>query len=181
LSRVWYDDFGRPRQLIEPGDVTTEWSYQRTGELNLPVEVRQTVEGGETTITRHDVLGRVAQSERTALGGNLFQNLFYDALGNLIFAQRPHRLDVQSAEAFVFTYDNLNRVLSTTHPDGGSTTSCYELNTTCTQDARGFSHCTQLDWVGRLEHSIDPGTAPESCADALAKAPQLTLSSPCSI
>jgi RHS repeat-associated protein len=170
LSRVWYDDFGRPRLLIEPGEVTTEWSYQRTGEPALPTEVRQIAEGGETT-TRYDVLGRVAQSERTALGGNLFQNLVYDTRGNLVLAERPHRLSMQSAEAFVFSYDNLNRVLDTAHPDGGTTTSCYQLNTACTRDGRGFSHCTQLDWVGRLEHSIDPGTSPVSCADALAQAP----------
>lgn len=171
LTRLWYDDFGRPRLLIEPGDATREWSYQRTGEPTLPVEVRHSAEGGETTTTRHDVLGRVAQSERTALGGNLVQNLVYDTRGNLVLAERPHRASVPSAEAFVFSYDNLNRVLNTAHPDGGTTTSCYQLNTACTQDARGFSHCTRLDWVGRLEHSIDPGTSPVSCADALVQAP----------
>jgi YD repeat-containing protein len=110
--------------LIEPGNVTTEWSYQRTGEATLPLAMRQTAEGGETTTAHHDILGRIARSERSALGGDLVQNLFYDTRGNLVVAERPHRASVQDSEAFAFTYDNLHRVLSTAHPDGGTTRRC---------------------------------------------------------
>jgi RHS repeat-associated protein len=166
VADTWFDDFGRVRMAIGPDNVATTYGYDRAT-VQTPLRHTIDAEGGESVVFDFDVLARPVRTVRTGLGGLMFQVRQYDNRGFLVRVERPHKGNVLSPQQTLFEYDDLGRLRTAVHPNGGLTAHCYADRKYCVQNARGFTSCSERDAVGGIVRSVDPVDAPELCESAL--------------
>jgi RHS repeat-associated protein len=101
--------------------------------------------------------GKVAEVLEEDESGNLTiaTNYGYDAMGRLLSI-------VQGVQTRSFTYDNLGRLLSETHPESGAATYIYDANSNLVSktDARGISTTYIYDELNRVTQKNHSDSTP---------------------
>jgi RHS repeat-associated protein len=175
VNRVWYDPYGRPEKVIQPGDSdgepTQKYIYGDAGlasvtaPLKIETQQRENCNGCYiVTQTYYDGLGRAVQTRAEAAGGQQrVTNTIYDALGRSLRQfvpayeansnyNRPAGWDTRPNT--LNTYDMLGRVTQVTGPDGVATTMGYgnasNMAYVTTTNARGVPQNSLSDGLGQL-------------------------------
>jgi len=166
----WFDDFGRLRTEILQDNTRNDTDYLSSVVADKPYHIVHRETGGETNTVDYDVLDRPVTTHRSGVSGQIVQNLTYDLRGLMDSVERPHKTSLLLAETVLLGHDDLGRVTSETHPDGGQFSHCYRGRVHCLTNARGFTSCSVLDPQGRVIRSIDPGATSTTCEQGLAAA-----------
>ena len=137
-----YDALNRP-QIVQTADASqTATSYSG----NTTTVADQT---GRKRVYTYDALGRLTSVVEDPTGANLLTSYGYDALGDLKSVS-------QSAQTRTFSYDSLQRLLSSTQPESGTINYQYDGagNLVWRSDARGEETCYAYDATNRLRQKI---------------------------
>jgi RHS repeat-associated protein len=185
-SRQEYDALGRVKRTYNPyrttNDETYGWTEMSYDALSRVTKV-ETFKAGEistgavvtaysgNTVTVTDQAGKQRKSVTDALGRlttiyeapndasyNYQTSYQYDALGNL-------RTVNQGAQARIFTYDSLSRLISAQNPESGTTQYSYDENGNLQTktDARGTQTAYTYDALNRITgRSYSGGTAAQT-------------------
>jgi RHS repeat-associated protein len=118
--RYQYDTLGRTTSVIEPNGNSTQTTYN-----DLASWILTTGENGISRCNVYDWLGRllsVVENATSICRPGIVTNYYYDQVGNLL------RLTTSTNQSTFCAYDNLNRLLKTSYPDGTSETYTYDNN-----------------------------------------------------
>lgn len=134
-----YDNWGAPYKSVSPEGVVSlsltnlcvtgcpAGAYYYSTQLQM----HKTQKGylAPPQYTYYDKLGRVIREETlNANGQKVFQDYQYDLYSRLIAASLPY-IDGQTAQWVQTSFDDLDRVLTTTYADGGSVVNSYSATT----------------------------------------------------
>jgi RHS repeat-associated protein len=135
-------------QLAEGGSITYSYSNKKVTVTNTD---------GKRRKYTYQEDGKVAEVLEEDDSGNLTvaTTYNYDAMGRLITV-------VQGVQTRSFTYDNLSRLLSETHPESGTATYTYDYNSNLLSktDARGISTIYTYDELNRVTQKTYSDTTP---------------------
>ncbi len=176
---IQYDDYGRAERMDRPlgagldaqGRAQDEIViYGDYGSASSPSYVHlkrcETVSNNNCTgylesATFYDGRGRVIQEQAEAeeAGQIILVNYAYDERGNLEKKSVPYQV-IGSIGTYVspdwnqpytaYTYDGLDRPLSTTHPDGTVAETAYRYLETAVVDANDHQQVSEVDGFGRM-------------------------------
>jgi RHS repeat-associated protein len=147
LTTTWqYDGFGRKTQESRADGTVSTWAYQRCVDISgcpslAQYRVLTTATGSPAASVYYDSLNREIRSETTGFNGTLVRkDTEYDSRGRVARVSSPYYVG-DTVQWSVPTYDDLNRVLTQTTPDGAVTSTTYAgLTTTVTiSPSAGFT------------------------------------------
>jgi RHS repeat-associated protein len=142
-----YDGFGR---LVETNYADGGFEHVSNGALGFQQVTTTTAGGGHTSVLV-DPLGReVEQRVRTFDGTTATVFTEYDDRGRVLRRSRPTLPDATPLYT-TYGYDNRDRVISVTHPDGAVTRHEYIGRETHTSDPRNTESYTVLNVDGDVE------------------------------
>ncbi len=147
-----YDSMGRVTLVTKPDLNTTSITYNDLGSW-----VRTTDENGVGQCKISDRLGRllsVVENATTICGGGIVSNYYYDEVGNLA------KITSATVQSTTYSYDNLNRLTSTTYPDGTTEKYGYDTSDNLVQktDKNNVQTNYSYDSINRLVSIAYHGT-----------------------
>ncbi len=168
---------GRPYTVTTPDGAVTSYSYPSANEVDSTL----TGAGGQLSST-HSFLDGLGRPVRTAAwngqpdtSANWYQtDTCYDANGRTATASLPYAGDGsasnQQCSGTQYTYDGLDRVLTSSNPDG-TTTYNYGGRATAVTDVNGVQNVSQVDALGRTtavceissNSNMPASGAPQNC------------------
>jgi RHS repeat-associated protein len=165
VMQTWNDGFGRPVVQLMPNGLTTRQSYSYLDAFR-PISVDVQTNAG--THVRHDfdLRNRLYEEHAWAAQSKELRQVFgYDRDGNLQTVSRPTDVTQPVGGVTTYSYDARGIRRETLLQNGGVVQTCYDLQTVCTTDPRGFSNCQIRDDRGRIVSMVEPVQLP--CGQAL--------------
>jgi RHS repeat-associated protein len=148
VTTMRYDGFGRLRGTFH-ADGSSE-TIDHSVVLQSEVTTTSTAGGGQSS-TSTDPLGRPNLSQVTAFDGSPSSvSTYYDPLGRATLVSRP-RAAGETARYTTTVYDNLDRPVSVTAPDGVVVRHTYLNRETHSYDGRGTQSFTVTNADGEIE------------------------------
>jgi len=148
-----YDGFARLRFVNTPDSADIAFHYDLDADGHPRIIEMPT--GGAATFISYDRLGREIARQWESFDGSLVgTETTYDAQGHIQSVSRPHLPSVP-ANVRSFTYDNLDRPLLMTQPDGTSQIFVYEGLKTLHWDEKGNQSFVVQDELGRIASSVN--------------------------
>ena len=166
-----YDQWGRPLQVMRPGDdptnPTVRYTYTNYGGASAPYWVKQEQKESGTSYlesrTFYDGLGRTVQTQAEAVSSSqsIVASTQYNPLG-VFQATAPYthtaglgvngnyRTPQWSQPSTYTTYDALGRVIRITQPDNSQVNTSYQDRTTTVLDPLNHKTVRITDAFGRL-------------------------------
>ena len=152
-----YDALGRITRIIKPDGNSTQLSYN-----DVNSQVISSDEYGNQRCTIRDFLGRTVSvieysdatcHPRTIGGYTYVTNYSYDSVGNL------KSVLTANGQNTTYTYDNLNRAVEMSYPDGTFQSSTYDSigNVVGTTDRNNVATLYSYDSIGRLQTATHCG------------------------
>lgn len=130
-----YDWFGRPSTRTYPSDFEIQYAYTSNGDLdqvtgngltlwscsnvNALGQIYSYSQGSNSTSVTYNIHGELNQVET---GSIMDMQYSFDDRGNLL-----HRIDNDTDQKEVFTYDNLNRLTGIEYSDNGTHQTAYDV------------------------------------------------------
>jgi len=158
-TRMRYDKFGRLRETNRADGSFEHVTYE------VPTSITQrtttTMSGGGVSTELVDRLNRPIQQTVKAFDGRIATTYTdYDALGRVAKTSRP-TFPAQARQDTLHQYDNLDRPIRTTAPDGAVVTHEYLGLETHTRDAKNVHSYTVANKDGEVASSFedDPDTS----------------------
>ena len=124
------DDFGNVTREVDGRGLTTRYTYDgldRLRSIDMPIgndiaitwtPTRRTLNRGSyRQITSMDGFGRPTCIENRSSDGTVFFGQGYDAVGNKVYSDNVNYSRCNFGDQTRYTYDGLNRLSRTTHPD----------------------------------------------------------------
>jgi len=148
-----YDGFAQLRFVDTPdsADITFHYDLDADGHPRIT----EKPSGGATTFISYDRLSREIGHQWESFGGSFVgTETTYDGLGRVLSTSRPHLPSVP-ANVRSFTYDNLDRPLLMTQPDGTSQNFEYQGLKTLHWDEKGNPSFMVQDELGRIASSVN--------------------------
>ena len=163
ITESTYDDAGNLLSNTDALDQTTTFAYDSSGNV-----IRVTDALGQFVEMAYNARGDVT-SETDPLGS--VSSYSYDSAGNRVSESRSRTLSHGSSETLTssFVYDELDRVVSTTLPDGSVTSTTFDAlgRVTSQTDALGRVARMDYDALGQLISTTFPdGTTQSQTYDA---------------
>jgi len=179
LTQYTYDNVGNLTQVIFPDGKTLHYTYDAalylrsiTDNLGNRIEYRYDLKGNRIQELTKDPSGTLARSIETAYDirnkisqintGGSITKLVHDAIGNLTKATDPKQSASATPVSTTYTYDALNRLLTTIDNLSGQTQYAYDVNDKVKQTTAPNSATTAYtrDDLGNVltETSPDRGT-----------------------
>ena len=128
-----YDDIGRMVHSESTGQSAVDLHYKDRSAPNgavIGTSIHSVPASGSKSRTDQDSRGRVVGSARLGFNGNWIEAATsYDLFGRVIAVTRPD-FGAPSAQVTTYTYDNLDRPLTTVVPGGGAVTYTHQFFTT---------------------------------------------------
>jgi RHS repeat-associated protein len=157
LTTMRYDRFGRPRATDR-----ADGSFEHVSHLTLFGSQITTTDysGGGRTSTILDPLGRETRRTHTGFDGrDVLTDTSYDSFGRVRTVSLPHRSD-ETPQLSTYEYDNRNRLIRRSDPDGAVVRHAYVGRETHTYDARGtHSYVVETaDGDVAVSYQDDPGS-----------------------
>ena len=159
LTTTWtYDSFGRTLTEARADGTSSQKSYTLC-DVNCPLyakyKITGTQAGSPTSSSYFDMYGRAIQSETQDKDGALvYSRTEYDKLGRTSRSSRPYKA-ADTIAWTTFTFDKLNRPITTTAPDNTVTTTTYSGLTTVTTNALNQTRTEQLNSQGQTVSVTD--------------------------
>ena len=173
LTTQWqYDDFGRKIREIRADGTQTKWDYLYCNGVNggttpcpslaayvvqvTPLAADGVTASGPWSKTYFDNLQRTIRKETIGFDGSsiIAQDTEYDSLGRVSRSSLPY-YSAQTPQWTTVIYDNLNRALITTAPDGSQTLMGYNGLTNSVTNASNQTKTTIKNSQGKLTQAID--------------------------
>lgn len=156
ITRYTYDTIGRVTRTQYPDGGATSVTY-----VDTPgnVSVTETRSGPAaptlTTVTSYNGLGLVREVRSQSRSGDVIVKTEYDQKFRPFRQSLPYFASEQPRWTTT-TYDDLDRPLTVTEPDGSTSRTSYKGNETYTYDAQGREKLVVVDALGRVIRSSDP-------------------------
>ena len=152
VTTMRYDKFGRLRETNH-----ADGSFEHTANVNFfgyQIATTSDAGGGQTQVVV-DPLGRQITKQVKAFDGrNAITTTAYDALGRVAKTSRPY-FSGETIQYTTYRYDNLDRLVSQTAPDGANIRHTYVGLETHTFDAKGTESYTVENKDGETESSFE--------------------------
>jgi RHS repeat-associated protein len=158
LASAVYDQQGRPVSTHRDGAADATVSYASRPDLAGYVgTITTTIQAGVTSTVSTDALGRTIETTVSGFDGTKATTTSgYDDLGRIAKVTAPAPGGITTYE-----YDGLDRLASTTLPDGKTTSASYTFTTTQTVDAGGNKREVTTDVDGRVTKSVEVNKRPD--------------------
>ena len=164
VTSTRYDAMGRVERVAYPDGTASDYDYRTCGNCfdahnrRAAYYVQEKSTGASATRAFFDARGRDLGSRSRALDGQfVYQVNTYDVLGRLRSASNP---DFATGNVTRHVYDALDRVDTTTHPDGSTTQHRYNGLSTTTTNALGQTHTRTTNAVGWVMRATDNAATP---------------------
>lgn len=123
-----YDALGRPTLVYYGSDLLTQTIYDDQRNVTEGKTFRTATDFTDTFVST-DGLGRTITSKVVDLLGDVSQETSYDGLGRVVSHSNPHRSVAASSDGTTLNeYDGLDRLVTTTLPNGDSHIWSYSGN-----------------------------------------------------
>jgi len=169
-SYTWDERFGKKKSLTGPNGLTTSWIYDGFGRKvrenradgtftkidlsNAPWSITTSSSGSNPSTVWYDALGRQTQSVSTGFDGTLIYNeVAYDSLGRKWKEYLPHTGNIGLFTAY--QYDELNRPIRVTNPNGDVATNSYNGLSTTSSNAKLQTTTTTKNSQGKVVQVTD--------------------------
>lgn len=146
LARATYNSQHRPLTVTDAAGQTTTFSYNARGQV-----LTETNPKGEPLSYSYDANGYLLAVDGPLPGTNDMVSATYDALG------RTRTVTGVSGYRLTFDYDNLDRLIRVTYPDGTfSENTFHRLDLVSSRDRAGRLTVFEYDALGQLIRQTDP-------------------------
>jgi len=159
-----YDGFGRKVLEINPDGTQRKWDYKACNcgpKTSYYIRMHQYARDGLTPIagwqaSYFDVLDREVLSETQSIETirMIYTDKEYDSRGNVVSSSRPY-LTNDTVYSTTYQYDELNRLVSSTAPDGAITSYTYNGLRSTTTNTLNQNTTKVLNAKGQLAKVID--------------------------
>lgn len=147
-SQLWFGDKALgPKTSITYGQ--SQWADLGTV-ADVKIEIVAQVDGGGSTRSVMDRLGRTIVSQSPSLGFDVYARTRYDRLGRVDAVSLPTRVGEQPLGDTKTRYDGKGRVIAVIKPDGSAKRTVYERHVTRGIDELGNTGEVEVNMLGQV-------------------------------
>lgn len=159
VTQFQHDGFGRLRRVTRPDGVVTQRDYVRNdlADARFTFSIVTNTAGAESRTELLDRLGRVIRVDAAGLGGTVSVETRWHPNGKIASRTLPS-FGAPSSEVVNYSYDNLERLIRTTHADGTFTRIEYRGLDVDLYDELGVRTRRSYQERGQTKQVDAPGT-----------------------